>query len=224
MATKEQLIEHAVRSIMDDMQSYEYLLANVSTFFLKNRILTKESSPIIHSVKGRLKDRDSIEKKIRRKWLDWKPRSSNSIVDKMTDVAGVRVLHLFSGQFDIIHREIIKNVNSKEWVLHEDPVVYLWDPDSVSLYQGMGFVTNLKSSYYTSVHYVIKSNKDSTRCCEIQVRTLFEEIWGELDHIVNYPIKTNNVDCARKIKVLSHIVVAGNKLVESIRNDGLKNL
>jgi ppGpp synthetase/RelA/SpoT-type nucleotidyltranferase len=39
-----------------------------------------------------------------------------------------------------------------------------------------------KESYYTSIRYLVKPRHD-----EIQVRTLFEEIWGGIDHTIYYP-------------------------------------
>jgi hypothetical protein len=41
---------------------------------------------------------------------------------------------------------------------------------------------------YTSVHYIIGSGSQTPLTCEIQVRTLMEEVWGEVDHKINYPI------------------------------------
>lgn len=41
---------------------------------------------------------------------------------------------------------------------------------------------------YRSVHYVIKTNfSRDTHPIEVQVRTLSEEAWGEIDHSVRYP-------------------------------------
>jgi len=40
--------------------------------------------------------------------------------------------------------------------------------------------STVRVSYYTSVHYLVKPKEESNIICEIQVETLFEEIWGEL--------------------------------------------
>lgn len=37
-----------------------------------------------------------------------------------------------------------------------------------------------------SVHYLIR-DKESGLCIEVQVRTLFEEAWSEIDHKLRYP-------------------------------------
>jgi ppGpp synthetase/RelA/SpoT-type nucleotidyltranferase len=54
-------------------------------------------------------------------------------------------------------------------------------------------------------------------CCEIQVRTLFEEIWGEVDHQINYPFPSKSIACREQIKVLSKIVGAGSRLLDSLQ-------
>jgi ppGpp synthetase/RelA/SpoT-type nucleotidyltranferase len=71
-------------------------------------------------------------------------------------------------------------------------------------------------SLYTSVHYVVKQNSTATRQCELQVRTLAEEIWGEISHIVNYPEETDSVACKEQLKVLARIVSGCSRLVDSI--------
>ena len=53
-------------------------------------------------------------------------------------------------------------------------------------------------------------------CCEIQVRTLFEEIWGEIDHSINYPHRTNSIACVEQIRVLSKLVSTGTRLSDAI--------
>ena len=74
----------------------------------------------------------------------------------------------------------------------------------------------IKDSYYTSIHYVVKPKSDSNICCEIQVRTLFEEIWGEIDHTINYPSPTDNKACREQLRVLSKLVSTGTRLADSI--------
>ena len=81
----------------------------------------------------------------------------------------------------------------------------------------MGIKTEVKDTYYTSVHYVVKpNNAKSDVTCEIQVRTLFEEIWGEIDHTINYPHATNSIACKEQIRVLAKLVSTGTRLADSI--------
>lgn len=54
--------------------------------------------------------------------------------------------------------------------------------------------------------------------CEIQIRTLFEEIWGEIDHELNYPNPTESSVCREQLRVLAKVVGAGSRLVSAIYN------
>ena len=78
------------------------------------------------------------------------------------------------------------------------------------------FETLVKESYYTSIHYIVKPNERLDVSCEIQVRTLFEEIWGEIDHILNYPEPTASVACDEQLRVLSRLIGAGSRLGDAI--------
>ena len=65
--------------------------------------------------------------------------------------------------------------------------------------------------------YLVKpNNKQSVIFCEIQVRTMFEENWGEIDHSINYPHPTENIACKEQLKVLAKLVSTGTRLSDSI--------
>lgn len=69
---------------------------------------------------------------------------------------------------------------------------------------------------YTSVHYVIGSASRTTVTAEIQVRTLMEEVWGEVDHTMNYPHPVESVACREQLKVLARVTSSASRLVDSI--------
>ena len=69
---------------------------------------------------------------------------------------------------------------------------------------------------YTSVHYVIELNTASRVCCELQVRTLADEVWGEVSHVVDYPTPTKSIACKEQLKVLARITSGCTRLVDSI--------
>lgn len=103
-----------------------------------------------------------------------------------------------------------------EWTLAEPPKAYTWDPEARKYFETLGYEVTSKDSLYTSVHYLVKKHPESPECCEIQIRTLFEEIWGEVDHEINYPTKTENASCRDQIMVLAKLIGAGSRLVDSI--------
>lgn len=54
------------------------------------------------------------------------------------------------------------------------------------------------------------------RTAEIQVRTLAEELWGEVDHTINYPHPSTVIACKEQIKVLARLTSSCTRLVDSI--------
>ena len=69
---------------------------------------------------------------------------------------------------------------------------------------------------YTSVHYVIGSASRTRMTAEIQVRTLMEEVWSEVDHSVNYPHQNESLPCREQLKVLARVTSSATRLVDSI--------
>ncbi len=69
---------------------------------------------------------------------------------------------------------------------------------------------------YTSVHYVIVAKSITTVTCEIQVRTLMEEVWGEVDHKINYPHRNESVACREQLLALARATSSATRLVDAI--------
>jgi putative GTP pyrophosphokinase len=208
-------VEKLVSAISEKIHLFETFQSGVETFFRKNPKLNN-SPPVIHSIKGRIKDFDHLRGKIRRKSSEGNSITVDTLFDKITDIAGVRVLHLHEEQFTQIHESIHEQLTRKDWVLHEPPKAYTWDPESTNFFKSKGLEVSVKESFYTSIHYVVKPRQDSEVCCEIQIRTLFEEIWGEIEHTINYPVQTTNLACKEQLRVLARLVGAGSRLADSI--------
>ncbi len=78
--------------------------------------LNKAKNPTIHSIKSRLKDPDHLREKLLRKVLDasYIPITHDNFFSCVTDLTGVRVLHLYQDQFPQIHEFIDKKVKSQD--------------------------------------------------------------------------------------------------------------
>ncbi len=164
-----------------------------------------------------MKDEERLRKKIVRKKVDEnRDITPENLFKEITDLSGVRVLHLHMEQFVQINDVIQDQIKRGHWFPLEPPKAYTWDPDSVKFFDSLGLATSMKDSHYTSVHYVLKPNDTLATCCEVQVRTLFEEVWGEIDHFINYPVPTESVACKEQIRVLAKMVGAGTRLCEAI--------
>ena len=208
-------MEAIIKRVESNLHDIDRFRNNVVYFFENHPDLT-HSPPIVHSVKSRMKDLQHLREKIQRKSSTEAPITPENIFDRITDIAGVRVLHLYQAQFSQIHHAIQRNLENKDWILYEQPKAYTWDPESQDFFARQDLNVEVKESLYTSIHYVIKPRENSPIACEIQVRTLFEEIWGEIDHLINYPDPTDSVACREQIGVLARLVGAGSRLVDSI--------
>lgn len=212
-----QNIKESVQLYKEKLFEFEQFLPSVLTFFERHRILNKKPFPIIHSIKSRFKDPDHLEKKLYRKLETGKIINTDNLFDEITDFIGVRVLHLYQEQFIEINKAIQEKISNGDWLLVENPKAMTWDPESVKFYNQLNIETELRDTFYTSIHYLVKpNNPNAVVCCEIQIRTLFEEIWGEIDHTINYPDATESIACKEQLRVLSKLVSTGTRLADSI--------
>jgi ppGpp synthetase/RelA/SpoT-type nucleotidyltranferase len=226
-------MEAIIERVQSKFHEIDIFRTNVVYFFENDPDLTG-LPPIVHSVKSRMKDLRHLHEKIQRKSSTENPITPENIFDRITStinsdvvhaetynrrvdstIAGVRVIHLYQAQFSQIHRAITQQLESGDWTLYEPPTAYTWDPESQDFFAGHGLSVEVKESLYTSIHYVVQTRPDSTTFCEIQVRTLFEEIWGEIDHRINYPEPIDNEVCRDQIGVLARLVGAGSRLADS---------
>lgn len=202
---------------IDKQFELEQFLVAVQIFFSKNPHLNGKEFPIIHSIKSRFKDPEHLRDKIKRKAAIGQIITKVNLFKEINDLIGIRVLYLYQDQFQSIHEQILQKVYELgDWCFVEPPKAYTWDPESKQHYERLEIITELRDTYYTSVHYIIKPNNNNPVCCEIQVRTLFEEIWGEIDHTINYPHPTESIACKEQLRVLSKLVSTGTRLADSI--------
>lgn len=208
-------MEVIIEQVQSKLHDIDLFRENTARFFETHPNLT-QSPQIIHSVRSRIKDLEHLREKIQRKSSTENPITPENIFDRITDIAGIRVLHLYQAQFTQIHSAINQKLDNQDWILNEQPKAFTWDPESQDFFADHGLSVEVKESLYTSIHYVIKPRKDSPISCEIQVRTLFEEIWGEIAHLVNYPEPADSVFLREQIGVLARLVGAGSRLADSI--------
>ena len=176
----------------------------------------------VHSTKGRMKDPDHLEDKLIRKLIEAKKKnkpftiSEKNLLYRINDLAGFRILHLYTEQIVAIDRELREVLNEYRLPLLEKPKARTWDDESREFFRRSGIRTIKSPTMYTSVHYVVKSNSSTKVTCEIQVRTLAEELWGEVDHSMNYPHECEVLSCREQIKVLARVTSSCSRLVDSI--------
>lgn len=149
----------------------------------------------VHSVRWRVKDTEHLLAKIVRKKADGTQKyadiSLDNYFEKVTDLIGVRALHLFKNDCFAIGKSIRGTFN-----LVETPVAFIRKGDSselISKFQENNFEVKEHQEGYRSIHLVAELKPQKLPVvCEIQIRTIFEEGWSEIDHKVRYPNFSDN--------------------------------
>lgn len=214
----ESQIDIAVEAYRSKLRHFE-----ADAEILQTRLLAHpELKKLVHSIKWRAKDPMHLRDKLARKALDAMESgvpfdiTSQNLFEKIPDLAGVRLLHLHMRQMERIHPLLMAVFSEEGYVLDRTPEAKTWDLEYEQMFRSLNLDVNRNESLYTSVHYVIKQNSTTVRLCELQVRTLAEEVWGEISHTINYPHKTDSIACREQLKVLARLVSGCSRLVDSI--------
>lgn len=211
-----------IRELVDHYKENRDLL---STFLnsLKGQVQASRAlKPHIHSLSWRMKDPEHLKDKLYRKLRISKaanrkfPVSTKNLFVKINDLAGLRILHLHTQQVRAITSGLQDLFAEESYTLVEGPTARTWDDESRSFFKSIQIKTKKSPSLYTSIHYVIKPNRRTKYTCEIQVRTLMEEVWGEVDHTINYPHRSKSLACREQIAALARATSTCTRLVDSI--------
>jgi putative GTP pyrophosphokinase len=180
-------------------------------------------SALIHSSKARVKDPDHLRDSLRRKWRRSQRKGGkefdvtpDNLFRAVNDLAGFRILHLYTQQVANIDRSLKEVFEEHRYPIVEGPIAKTWDDESRRFFEGIGIATEDSETMYTSVHYVIQNNTRTDYTIEIQVRTLMEEVWGEVDHTINYPRPCSSLACREQISALARVTSGCTRLVDSI--------
>lgn len=156
--------------------------------FIANTLRTHEK---IHSVKSRVKDTERLIEKIIRKTKDRKDKygedfefTVDNYKEEITDLIGIRAIHIFKQDWEDIHNFILNTWNVIEITAN------VREGDDTKRFEELNIEIKSRKSGYRSVHYLIEFFPTSQRViAEIQVRTIFEEGYGEIDHQLRYSHK-----------------------------------
>lgn len=204
------------------VQAYRGHHAQIELFHSQLLVALNNSaklSAIVHSIRSRLKDPEHLRDKLIRKWQragqEFDVRPDNLLV-AVNDLVGIRILHLYTRQIQEIDGTLREILDENRFKLIEGPFARTWDDESRAFFQECSIQTQASPSLYTSVHYVVESASRTKITAEIQVRTLMEEVWGEVDHQLNYPHSTDSLACREQLKVLARVTSSATRLVDAI--------
>lgn len=163
------------------------------------------SSIAYNSVVSRVKERDSVVEKIDRK------QGKYTHLSDITDIVGVRIIAYYSGDVDRIS-QIIEKEFDVDFENSIDKGKSL-EPDRFG---------------YCSVHYVVGMNADRLALpenhayvgmkCEIQIRTVLQHAWAEIEHDIGYKSEiTIPKEIRRSFSRIAGLLEIADKEFEEIR-------
>jgi len=153
----------------------------------------------IYTIKHRIKDVDRLLDKLVQK-------EKKSVVDasnyqrKVDDILGLRIVCLRLSDVEKIEKYV-------SFLSKEDKLLFVKGPVKKQTFvlpvnpgEGLPKDIDLQYSGYSSIHYVVRLGKAlrptkelKALVAELQVRTLLEEAWGEIDHKYRYEIVRRDI-------------------------------
>ncbi|MDP8221228.1 MAG: hypothetical protein P9X26_07770 [Candidatus Stygibacter frigidus] len=169
------------------IQEYESKELLFEEFRIKSEILIKELICVarlnFHLISSRVKSKLSLQNKI----LD---KHKYSSLDKITDIVGCRIITYFEDEVDTI-----SDIIYKEFVVDADNSI---DKRKIE-FDRFG---------YLSLHFVVELNKTRLRLTEykkfkglkleIQIRSILQHSWAEIEHDIGYKGKYSIPDIVKR--------------------------
>lgn len=155
----------------------------------------------------RIKRPESVVDKILRKSTDFPEGLRPPSFVKMQDALGARVIVYFISQIPLIDNEI-RNNGSFDVSSAIPPIAYL-GPDLHKQLTLSHIDRRDKESGYAAVHYVLRLRNSTLPShdrpwFELQLRTLCEDLWGEIEHILGYkPDKRTSFAVRKQFRIIS---------------------
>ncbi|CEN22066.1 RelA/SpoT domain-containing protein [[Clostridium] sordellii] len=203
-------LEEIYEDFMIYRKSYETQAELIATI-LRNH-------PKVHSVKTRVKNPDHLIEKIIRKVENRRKKYGKNFSftvenykNEITDLLGIRVIHIFKEDWEEIHSFITRMWNVLEIVSN------VREGDNTKKFEELGIEVCSRLSGYRSVHYIIESYPTTQKMiAEIQVRTIFEEGYGEIDHQLRYSHKQIPEVLAQNLMLLNRIAGSSDEMASLI--------
>lgn len=174
---------------------------------------------LCYAYKSRVKPEKKLVEKVHRK-IKENPQYS---IEAITDVIGVRLITLFKNEIPKILNEVLLLIKHEKDLMPnpfirgrlEEVIIFsnlpAYDPfltelQSVAEQRGVTVRLNDSKEGYSSVHIVTRIDQSASlrRECgtevqhplpvEIQIRSVFEDAWGEIDHRFGYVVRAGKGD------------------------------
>lgn len=203
-AVEQPAVEELLALYQQHFGSYKIWLSHI------REILESAPEPTrrkIHSIRTRLKDSDHLREKIARKRGEGRIITRDNLFEEIRDLAGVRVITLYRWDFAEIHALITEH-GAAWWEVVGKSEAYCAYQDDAERFREIGLEPKVRADKpYTSIHYSVSPRGKRSPACEIQVRGLHLEGWGEVDHELRYPSRSPG-ELAEDVLVALHQAAA----------------
>jgi putative GTP pyrophosphokinase len=208
----EQLMKNEqMERIMEQGEAFQELMAYYQCAIMevetKFKVLNTEFSLMhdrnpIETIKTRLKSPESILEKLHRKNI---PFNARDIEDRISDIAGVRVICAFP--------EDIYRIS--EALLRQDDIILLNKKD---------YIENPKPNGYRSLHLIVQTpiflhDKKRLMKVEVQLRTIAMDFWASLEHRIYYKKGQDDKTLRAELRECAQISAALDLRMQAIRTE-----
>lgn len=176
--------EDYFRFIRPYQEAMDFLMVQIK--ILNEDYREKYKDYPIHNIQSRIKEKESIAEKLKRKKL---PLNFESARNHLTDVAGIRIICYFES--DVYHvAEQIKKYSDMICIRESD------------------YIKNPKPNGYKSYHIILgvpvyHTDRKDYYPVEVQIRSLTMDLWASMEHRIIY--KGGNIDKIKSRKVFLEI-------------------
>lgn len=174
----------------------------------------------IHLMKWRIKSADSAYLKTKRK--------AKTSLDDVTDIGGFRVLCMFEQDIIPAHKCLVSLLKSQGFGLREFRIFNWHDKTTIEVLQAevrshfsdqYTEVIDDKESGYRSLHYVVTRQSNGKLCnIEIQLRTLLQDVWAELEHALSYKQGSTHPHIKKSFSLLARDLETSDNLIRHLRD------
>lgn len=171
------------------------------------RQLLRSEDLRVHSVTSRVKERSHLAEKLSRFGKDY------ATLSDVTDVVGVRVISHFEDEVDRI-AEVVQ----REFLVDPDKSIdkrKALDPDRFG-YISLHFICSMRRDRAALAEY----REFAGVCCEIQIRSILQHAWAEIEHDLGYKVGAPiPAPIRRRFSRLAGLLEIGDSEFTLIRDD-----
>jgi ppGpp synthetase/RelA/SpoT-type nucleotidyltranferase len=199
-------IDEVIKKYVLEKRGAYRLLSEKTKEFISSILISKGIVP--HSITNREKDPEELREKLTREGV-----APDAMFNGITDLAGVRIIAYFPSDVDKIVPLIEKefNIDSKHSMdkrLSSDPAIFG--------YASVHFVAEFRPEMLKLPEYAVFDKMK----CELQVRTILQHAWAEIEHDIVYkspgeiPFRVR-----RRFACLAGLLEIADREFESLRQD-----